>query len=244
MTGFIEGCHRQQTTMFPARLDDVIATGNPVRVIDAFVAALDLKSLGFVIKAEATGRPGYHPATMLRIYLCGYLNQIQSSRRLERECGRNVELMWLTGQLAPDFKTIADFRKDNGPTFRDVCRRFVVLSRNIHLLDDTTVAIDGSKFKAVNNREKNFTAERLRKRMQSIKEAVDLYLAELDRADRQVEVGGVPVPDKKSGHQGSHRRVQGEAPDVGRSGGEVGGVRREPDFTDRSRRARDDIAEP
>ena len=168
-----------------------------MRVVDAFIDALELKTLGFNVEPEATGRPGYHPATMLKIYLYGYLNQIQSSRRLERECGRNVELMWLTGQLAPDFKTIADFRRDNGPAIRDVCRRFVALCRNMHLLDDTTVAIDGSKFKAVNNREKNFTSERLKKRVQSIKEAVDRYLAELDRADRQVEAGGVPVPERK-----------------------------------------------
>ena len=151
----------------------------------------------FNVESEATGRPGYHPSTMLKIYLYGYLNQIQSSRRLERECGRNVELMWLTGQLKPDFKTIADFRKDNGPAIKAVCRRFVALCRNMHLLDEGLVAIDGSKFKAVNNREKNFTHDRLKKRMQSIEEGVTRYLADLDRADRQVEVSGVPVPTTK-----------------------------------------------
>ncbi len=156
---------------FPARLDEALGEDHPVRVIDAYVDALDLGKLGFNVAPEATGRPGYHPATMLKIYLYGYLNQIQSSRRLERECGRNVELMWLTGQLAPDFKTIADFRKDNGPAIRDVCRRFVALCRSMHLLDGATVAIDGSKFKAVNNCEKSFTHEPLKKRMQAKREA-------------------------------------------------------------------------
>ncbi len=193
MTGLIEGHDRGQATLFPARLDEALGEDHSIRVVDAFIDALDLRKLGFNNEHEATGRPGYHPATMLKIYLYGYLNQIQSSRRLERECGPNVELMWLTGQLAPDFKTIADFRKDNGPAIRDVCRRFVALCRNMHLLDDTTVAIDGSKFKAVNNREKNFTHDRLKKRMQSISEAVDRCLAELDRADRQVDAGGTPV---------------------------------------------------
>ena len=115
---------------------------------------------------EATGRPGYHPGTLLKIYLYGYLNQIQSSRRLERECGRNVELIWLTCRLKPDFKTIADFRKDNGPALRKVCRQFVALCRQMHLLDNTSVAIDGSKFKAVNAKAQNFTREKLRKTLQ------------------------------------------------------------------------------
>ena len=168
-----------------------------MRVVDAFIEALNLAELGFDIMPEATGRPGYRPSTLLKIYLYGYLNQIQSSRRLERECARNVELMWLTGQLKPDFKTIADFRKDNGSAIKAVCRRFVALCRNMHLLDEGLVAIDGSKFKAVNNREKNFTHDRLKKRMQSIEEGVTRYLADLDRADRQVEVSGVPVPATK-----------------------------------------------
>jgi transposase len=197
VTRFIEGRDRDQATLFPERLDEAIDTDNPVRVVDAFIDALDMPELGFDVVPEATGRPGYHPATMLKIYRYGYLNQVQSSRRLERECGRNVELMWLTGQLTPDFKTIADFRKDNGQAIREVCRRFVVLCRNMDLLDRAQVAIDGSKFKAVNNREKNFTHDRLKKRMQSIEEAVRRYLAELDRADRQAEVSCVPVPAKK-----------------------------------------------
>ncbi len=194
MARFIEGRERDQATLFPERLDEAIDTENPVRVVDAFIDALHLAELGFDIVPEATGRPGYHPATLLKIYLYGYLNQIQSSRRLERECARNVELIWLIGQLKPDFKTIADFRKDNGPAIKAVCRRFVALCRNMHLLDEGLVAIDGSKFKAVNNREKNFTHDRLKKRMQSIEEGVTRYMADLDRADRQVEVSGVPVP--------------------------------------------------
>ena len=197
MARFIEGKDRDQATLFPERLDEAIEAENPVRVVDAFIDALDLAELDFDVVPEATGRPGYHPATMLKVYLYGYLNQIQSSRRLERECARNVEMMWLTGELTPDFKTIADFRKDNGPAIREVCRRFVCLCRNVHLLDETRVAIDGSKFKAVNNREKNFTHDRLKKRMESIEQGIKRYMADLDRADRQAEFTGVPVPASK-----------------------------------------------
>jgi len=198
MKRFIEGRDRDQATLFPQRLDEAIAADNPVRVADAFIDALDLEELGFEVTPEATGRPGYHPATMLKIYLYGYLNQVQSSRRLERECQRNLELIWLTGSLTPDFKTIADFRRDNGPAIRSVCRRFVALCRNLHLLDETRVAIDGSKFKAVNNREKNFTHERLERRIAAIDEGIARYLAELDQADRQAAVTGVPVPASKA----------------------------------------------
>ena len=197
MMRFIEGRDRNQVTLFPERLDEAIDVENPVRVVDAFIDALDFAELGFDIVPEATGRPGYHPATMLKIYLYGYLNQIQSSRRLERECSRNVELMWLTGQLTPDFKTIADFRKDNGSAIREVCRRFVALCRNLHLLDQPLVAIDGSKFKAVNHREKNFTHDRLKKRIEQIEQGIARYLADLDRADRQTEVTGSAVPRSK-----------------------------------------------
>ena len=197
MKRFIEGRDRDQSTLFPERLDEAIDGDNPVRVVDAFIDALDLAELGFDIEPEATGRPSYHPATMLKIYLYGYLNQVQSSRRLERECRRNIELMWLVGQLTPDFKTIADFRRDNGPAIRKVCRRFVALCRNLHLLDEPRVAIDGSKFKAVNHRERNFTHDRLKRRIAAIDESITRYLAELDRADRQVEVTGVPVPATK-----------------------------------------------
>ena len=197
MKRFIEGRDRDQATLFPERLDEAIDADNPVRVVDAFIDALDLAELGFDVEPEATGRPSYHPATLLKIYLYGYLNQIQSSRRLERESQRNVELMWLIGKLTPDFKTIADFRKDNGPAIRSACRRFVALCRNLHLLDEARIAIDGSKFKAVNNREKNFTHERLLKRIASIDEGIARYLADLDRADRQAAVTGVPVAESK-----------------------------------------------
>jgi transposase len=197
MKRFIEGRDRNQATLFPERLDEAIEANNPVRVVDAFVDVLDLVEIGFDVEPEWTGRPGYHPATMLKIYLYGYLNQIQSSRRLERECQRNVELMWLVGQLTPDFKTIADFRRDNGPAIRKVCARFVALCRGMHLLDGNAVAIDGSKFKAVNHREKNFTKERLAKRIAAIESTIDRYLKELDRADREREVTGVAVPAAK-----------------------------------------------
>src|SRR6201999_4281126 len=158
MPRFIEGQDRQQVTLLPESLDEFIAADNAVRVVDAFVDELDLPALGFEGTAPAvTGRPSYHPAVLLKIYIYGYLNRVQSSRRLERECQRNVELMWLTGRLAPDFKTIADFRRDNGGGIRNVCRRFVMLCRELKLFSQALVAIDGSKFKAVNTRDRNFT---------------------------------------------------------------------------------------
>jgi transposase len=185
MKRYVEGQDRSQTTLFPESLDEYIAEDNPVRVVDVFVDELDLKELGFDgAEPEATGRPAYHPATLLKIYIYGYLNRIQSSRRLEREAQRNVELIWLTGRLAPDFKTIADFRKDNGPAIRRVCREFVLLCRNLNLFSDALVAIDGSKFKAVNGRDRNFTKHKLKARVQQLEESVARYLADLDRADR------------------------------------------------------------
>jgi transposase len=185
MKRFIECESRNQITLMPACLDDYIDTDNPVRVIDLFVDELDLVELGFDgTIAAATGRPGYHPALLLKIYIYGYLNRIQSSRRLERETQRNVELMWLTGQLSPDFKTIADFRHDNGKGIRNVCKRFVVLCRQLNLFSQAVVAIDGSKFKAVNNRDKNFTPHKLEQRMKQIDESIGRYLNALDTADR------------------------------------------------------------
>jgi transposase len=158
MKRFIEGAERSQVTLLPECLDDFIAEDNSVRVVDAFVEELDLHDLGFRGTEPAdTGRPSYHPAVLLKICIYGYLNRIQSSRRLERECQRNVELMWLTGRLAPDFKTIADFRHDNGKGIRNVFRRFVSICRQLKLLSQGEVAVDGSKFKAVNNRDRNFT---------------------------------------------------------------------------------------
>ena len=185
MRRFIEGESRNQITLMPACLDDYIDADNPVRVIDLFVDELDLAALGFEgTTAAATGRPGYHPALLLKIYIYGYLNRIQSSRRLERETQRNVELMWLTGQLSPDFKTIADFRHDNGKGIRNVCKRFVALCRQLKLFSLAVVAIDGSKFKAVNNRDKNFTPHKLEQRMKQIDESIERYLNALDTADR------------------------------------------------------------
>ena len=186
MNRFIEGTDRSQSTLFPDRLEDWIGEDNSVRVIDAFIDALDLSGLGFVRATAAdTGRPGYHPAVLLKLYVYGYLNRVQSSRRLEREAGRNVEVMWLTGRLVPDHKTVADFRKDNGVAIRKVCSQFVELCRRIGLLSVACVAIDGSKFKAVNNRDRNFTKAKMARRMKQIDESVSRYLHQLDSADRQ-----------------------------------------------------------
>ena len=172
--------------LLPDTLDDYVAEDNPARAIEAFVGQLDLMNLGFEsADPKATGRPGYHPATLLKLYIYGYLNRIQSSRRLEREAQRNLELIWLCGRLTPDFKTIADFRKDNGPAIRRVCREFVLLCRKLDLFSEAIVAIDGSKFKAVNNRDKNFTDRKLQARLAQLEESVGHYLDELDRADRQ-----------------------------------------------------------
>lgn len=187
--------------MFPARLDDYVDEENPVRAVDVFVDALDLATLGFdAVNRAAGGRPAYHPATLLKIYIYGYLNRIQSSRRLEREAQRNLELIWLTGHQAPDFKTIADFRKDSGEAIGKVCSQFILLCRQMKLFSHAVVAIDGSKFKAVNNRDKNFTAHKLKARMQQLEESVARYLTELDRADRDPSAlpeGRVPHLKKK-----------------------------------------------
>jgi len=186
MRRFVEGTDRGQSTLFPECLEDWISEDNPVRVIDAFVDELELAELGFSgVDPEATGRPSYHPSVLLKLYIYGYLNRVQSSRRLEREAGRNVEVMWLTGRLVPDHKTIADFRKDNGDAICQVCARFVVLCRTMDLFTEATIAIDGSKFKAVNNRDKNFTRAKMERRMAQIEESVGRYLRQLDSADRQ-----------------------------------------------------------
>ena len=197
MARFIEGLDRSQTSILPACIDDYVGSDNAVRAIDAFVGMLNLGTLGFQIMPEVTGRPGYHPATMLKIYLYDYLNQVQSSRRLERECARNLELIWLTGQLKPDFKTIADFRRDNGVAIRKVCQQFVALCRDIDLLDASIVAIDGSKFKAVNSKAKSFTREKLRRRLGEIDEAISRYLGELDRADEVLDKTGMVMPEAR-----------------------------------------------
>jgi transposase len=194
MSGFVEGIDRSQSSLFPAHLEDYVAEDNPVRAVDAFVEGLDLGKLGFGrVEPLEKGRPCYHPATLLKIYIFGYLNRIPSSRRLERECQRNIELIWLTGQLAPDFKTIADFRKDNGKAIREVCRTFVALCRELDLLSAASVAIDGSKFKAVNARDKNFTEAKMRRRFERIEESVARYLSQLETAD----LHGDAVPEAK-----------------------------------------------
>jgi transposase len=186
MKRFVEGADRDQPTLFPECLEDWIGEDNPVRVIDVFVDNLDLADLGFSgVEPQSTGRPSYHPGVLLKLYVYGYLNAVQSSRRLEREAQRNVEVMWLTRRLAPDHKTIADFRKDNGPAIRRVCARFVELCRRIGLLTHASVAIDGSKFKAVNNRDRNFTEGKMKRRMAQIEESVARYLHQLESADRQ-----------------------------------------------------------
>src|SRR6184192_2565306 len=186
MRRFVEGVDRGQRTLFPECLEDWIDEGNPVRAIDTFVEKLDLSGLGFDgVAPEATGRPSYHPSGLLKLYIYGYLSRVQSSRRLEREAGRNIEVMWLTGRLVPDHKTIADFRKDNGRAIRQVCARFIMLCRTVGLFTEVSVAIDGSKFKAVNNRDKNFTRAKMERRLAQIEESVARYLRQLDSADRQ-----------------------------------------------------------
>jgi len=186
MKRYIEGVDRGQGTLFPEQLEDWVGEDNPVRVIDVFVDELDLNGLGFErAEPEATGRPGYHPSVLLKLYIYGYLNRVQSSRRLEREAGRNVEVMWLTGRLAPDHKTIADFRKNNGAAVRKVCSQFVALCRQLGLLATASVAVDGSKFKAVNNWDRNFTEAKMQRRMAQIEKSVARYLDQLDTADRQ-----------------------------------------------------------
>ena len=190
MSKFIKGQDRSQGTLFPERLDDYVEEDNPVRVIDVFIDDLDISGLGFKAEPAHTGRPGYHPKTMLKLYVYGYLNRVQSSRRLEVEAQRNIELMWLTGRLVPDFKTIADFRKDNPEAIRLVCREFVMLCKKLNLLSEKLVAVDGSKFKAVNSRDNNFTRAKMKRRLKDVESAIERYLARLDETDRTE-----PVPD-------------------------------------------------
>ena len=187
MKRFVEGEDRRQGILLPEYLDDYVEDDNPVRVIDVFVDELDLAAVGFDgVVPETTGRPAYHPGTLLKIYLYGYLNQVQSSRRLEREAQRNIELMWLTGRLAPDFKTIADFRRDNGAAIQATCRSFVMMCRKLGLVGGGTVAVDGSRFKAVNTRD-YYTPGAIRLRMDQVDASITRYLQMLDTADRQEE---------------------------------------------------------
>src|SRR5438034_1214603 len=193
MPGFVAGLDRGQATLLPECLEDWVGESNPIRAVDVFVEALELRDLGFDgVDPAATGRPAYHPSPMLKLYIYGYLNRVQSSRRLEREAGRNLEVMWLTGRLVPDHKTIADFRRDNGPAIKRVCAQFVALCRKLGLLAKASVAIDGSKFKAVNSRDNNFTKGKLERRQAQIEESVARYLSQLDTADRQTAPGEAP----------------------------------------------------
>ena len=185
MSKFIKGQDRSQGTLFPERLDDYVEEDSPVRVSDVFIDDLDISGLGFRTEPNATGRPSYHPKMMLKLYVYGYLNREQSSRRLEQAAQRNIELMWLTGRLAPDFKTIADFRKDNGEAIRLVCREFVMLCKKLNLLSEKLVAIDGSKFKAVNSRDNNYTSKSVKRRIKKTQENIERYLAKLDDVDAE-----------------------------------------------------------
>jgi transposase len=197
MGRFVEGADRGQAALLPECLDDWIDEDNPVRAVDAFVDALDLAEMGFDgVEPAATGRPGYNPATLLKLYIYGYLNRVQSSRRLEREAGRNLELLWLLGRLVPDHKTIADFRRDNGKPLKKVCATFVELCREMGLLATASVAIDGSKFKAVNNRDKNFTKGKVERRRQQLEESVARYLSQLDTADQQMPTLALAMKEK------------------------------------------------
>ena len=186
MAGFVSGTARGQAALLPECLDDWVDESNSVRAVDVFVDALDLRDLGFEgVDPAATGRPAYHPSVLLKLYIYGYLNRVHSSRRLEREAGRNLEVIWLLGRLAPYHKTIADFRKDNGPAIKKVCAQFVELCRQMGLLAKASVAIDGSKFKAVNSRDNNFTKGKLERRLKQIEESVARYLGQIETADRQ-----------------------------------------------------------
>jgi transposase len=186
MKRFIEGCRASSVDVIARMPRRLVDEDNPVRAVDASVDALDLSELGFRgVDPAATGRPGYHPAPLLKLYIYGYVNRVQSSLRLEREAGRNLEVIWLLQRLTPDDKTIADFRRDNGPAIRKTCARFVELCRKMGLLTKASVAIDGSKFKAVNTRDKNFTKGKIERRRQQLEDSVSRYLAQLDTADLQ-----------------------------------------------------------
>ena len=183
MSRHIKGSSRSQVTLFPEILEDFVAKENPVRVIDVFVDGLDLESLGFKgVQSKATGRPGYHPAILLKIYIYGYLNRIQSSRCLERETQRNVELMWLTERLSPDFKTIADFRKDNHLGIKNACKTFVQMCHKFNMFSEATIAIDGSKFKASNNKDKNYTPSKIKSHIERVEKHINNYFQQLEQS--------------------------------------------------------------
>ena len=212
MSGFIQGQARNQSALFPEYLDDFVAEESAVRLIDLFIDELNLTGLGFNTVANSKGRPGYHPAVMLKLFIYGYFNRVLSSRRLEREAQRNIELMWLVGRLAPDFKTLADFRKNNGKAIRLVCREFVMLCKKFDLFKDAFVAIDGSKFKAVNNRDRNFTRAKMKRRLAEVDASIDRYLGELEKIDGQDSANKTErISDKIDALEGRH----GKAQDIG-----------------------------
>lgn len=191
---YVQGVSRNQVVMFPESLDEYISDDNPVRFIDAFVDGLDLQVLGFKRAVpEERGRPPYDPGDLLKLYMYGYLNRVRSSRRLEREAERNVEVMWLVSKLVPDHKTIADFRRDNGEAIQAVFREFMVLCRRLGLFGGQLVAIDGSKFKAANSRERNFTQRKLKRLKERVDKEIERYLKELDEADEQEQDNEKPT---------------------------------------------------
>ena len=197
MAHHILGQSRTQTTLLPEVLDDFVNEDNPVRVVDVFVDGLDLQTLGFErVIATGKGRPGYHPAVMLKLYIYGYLNRIQSSRRLEKESHRNVELMWLLTRLMPDFKTIADFRKDNGKGIKAVCRQFVQMCRQMNMFADSLFAIDGSKFKAVNSKDNNYLPSNVKYRINKIEKSIEEYLSNMDTLDKTDKSDNKATPSK------------------------------------------------
>jgi len=223
--GFVQGVHRDQLVMFPESLDEYIGGDNPVRFIDAFVESLDLRAMGFkrAVPAE-TGRPPYHPGVLLKLYVYGYLNRVRSSRKLEREAQRNVELMWLLGKLTPDFKTIADFRRDNSQPIRAVYREFTQVCRRLGLYGGELVAIDGSKFKAVNGRDRNFTKSKLERLNKRADKKIERYLQELDEADEEEQDSEKPTAEELrekiewlKGRKKVYADVQGQMEESGES---------------------------
>lgn len=194
---YISGTDRSDVLLFPEALDDYITAENPIRFIDAFVSSLDLSALGFTRSTPAdTGRPAYSPADLLRLYIYGYLNRVRSSRLLEREAGRNVEVMWLIGKLTPDFKTIADFRRDNITAIKSVCREFTLLCKKLELFGSELVVVDGSKFRAVNSRKRNFNQQKLERSIKMIDEKIAAYLQQMDQEDAQQPAVKLPTAEE------------------------------------------------
>src|SRR4029453_11870472 len=182
----IPGHDRSQILLLPVAVDDYVSPDNPVRFLEAFVDGLDLQAAGFArVEPKATGRPGYAPSDLLKLYIYGYLNRVRSSRRLEAECHRNMEVIWLMGCLKPDFKTIADFRCENRAAFKKVFREFVILCRRLDLFGRELLAVDGTRIKAVNNKDQNFTKGSLQKFIAAVDKKLEDYLNRLDAGDAE-----------------------------------------------------------